>query len=152
MNLFDVSLGSDSLKQTIEILAAADADQGISSGDVSSMDLELILEDDDQFGEFETFNSEISLVNNGLESVSLDFTDSCRAEYWIVDSAGTVVADSKAIKDCSDLEVEYQIETNSNRLFAQPDWSFIDLTGCHIAPGDLTVVMEIPEHDLFATD
>ena len=152
MNLFDISLGSDSLKQTIEILAVADADQGISSGDVSSMDLELILEDDDQFGEFETFNSEISLVNNGLESVSLDFTDSCRAEYWIVDSAGTVVADSKAIKDCSDLEVEYQIETNSNRLFAQPDWSFIDLTGCHIAPGDLTVVMEIPEHDLFATD
>ena len=152
MNLFDVSLGSDSLKQTIEILAAADADQGISSGDVSSMGLELILEDDDQFGEFETFNSEISLINNGLQSVSLDFTDSCRAEYWIVDSAGTVVADSKAIKDCSDLEVEYQIETNSNRLFAQPDWSFIDLTGCHIAPGDLTVVMEIPEHDLFATD
>ena len=152
MNLFDISLGSDSLKQTIEILAVADADQGISSGDVSSMDLELILEDDDQFGEFETFNSEISLINNGLESVSLDFTDSCRAEYWIVDSAGTVVADSKAIKDCSDLEVEYQIETNSNRLFAQPDWSFIDLTGCHIAPGDLTVVMEIPEHDLFATD
>ena len=151
-NLFDISLGSDSLKQTIEINAIQDDDQGTSSGDLTSMDLELILEGDDQFGEFEIFNSEISLINNGQDDVSLDFTNSCRGEYWIVDSTGTVVTDSRAIKDCSELEVEYQIEPGTERMLAQPEWTFIDLTGCHIAPGELTVVMEIPEHDLFATD
>ena len=78
INLFDVSLGSNSLKQTIEILAVADADQGISSGEVSSMDLELILEDDDQFGEFEIFNSDFiySLTMNLaalLQSFQMDY-------------------------------------------------------------------------------
>ena len=151
-NQFEISLGSQSLSQTITLNAIKDDDQGESSGDLSLLDLELILEGDDQFGEFEIFESEISIINNGQDSVLLEFSDSCRGEYWIVDSAGTVVMDSRAIKDCTELEVEYQIDSESNRLFTQPEWTFIDLAGCHIAPGELTVIMEIPEHDLFATE
>ena len=151
-NQFTISLGSQALTQTISLNAVSDNDQGESSGDISALNLELILSDDDQFGEFEIFESDISIVNDGQQDVLLDFSDSCRGEYWIVDSSGAVVMDSRAIKDCSELEVEYQIEPGSNRIFAQPEWTFIDMTGCHIAPGDLTVVMEIPEHDLFATE
>ena len=60
--------------------------------------------------------------------------------------------DSRFGKDCTNLEVEYLIEPGTDRIFSQSDWSFIDMTGCHIAPGELTVIMEIPEHDLYGTE
>lgn len=151
-NDFTVSLGSQSLSQTVSFSAIPDVDDGESTGDLSTIDLDLILDGDSLFGELENFESDISIINNGQEDILLDFTNSCRSEYWIVDSRGVVVMDSRAIKECSQLDVEYQLEPNDSRIFSQPEWTFINLEGCHVAPGDLTIVMEIPEHDLFATE
>ena len=56
------------------------------------------------------------------------------------------------MKECSENEVEYQLQPDTVRSFTQPDWNFIDMFGCHLPPGDLLVVMEIPEHDLYASE
>ena len=151
-NVFDVALGDGMLSQNIILTAIADNDNGFSEGDLSSLEVGLILDGDAQFGEMESFSSDISVVNNGQEDVSLEFTNSCRGELWVVDSSGNVAMDSRALKECSDIEVEYQLEPGSERNYAQPEWTFIDMAGCHIAPGELMVIMEIPEHDLFASD
>ena len=73
-------------------------------------------------------------------------------ENGMCPNVGDIVRYSRITGAMTLADAEYQIEPGSERLLAQPEWTFIDLTGCHIAPGDLTVVMEIPEHDLFATD
>ena len=116
------------------------------------MVLDLQLEGDAEFEELEIFSPDIMLINNGDSDVSLDFETSCLGEIWVVDSTGAVVMDSRYGKDCTSLEVEYQIEPGTDRIFSQSDWSFIDMNGCHVAPGELTVIMEIPEHDLYGTE
>ena len=151
-NTYTASLGDGVLAQSVALNAIADDDQGLSQGDVSSIDVGLILNGDDEFGEMESFAPDISIINNGQEDVSLEFTTSCRGELWIVDSAGNVVMDSRAMKECSDIEVEYLLQPSDQRVYSQPEWTFIDMTGCHVAPGELTVIMEIPEHDLYAMD
>ena len=151
-NTFTVSLGDNVLSQTVMLEAVADEDEGVNSGDLGSLTVSLALEGDDEFGEMESFDSEIIIQNSGTQDVSLEFSDSCRGEVWIIDSSGDVVLDSRAMKECSELEVQNLLTPGSDRSYAQPDWSFINMEGCHIAPGELLVVMEIPEHDLYSTD
>ncbi len=152
INEFTVSIGDTTLSQTIILDAVPDSDQGINSGNVDSISLNLVLEGDSLFGEMEAFSPDISIFNNGPNDVAFDFTTSCRGEIWVVDSSGNVVMDSRSMKECSDIEVEYQLQPDTTRSFSQPEWNFIDMFGCHIPPGDLLVVMEIPEHDMYATE
>ena len=152
INEFTVSIGDSVLSQMITIDAVSDSDQGVNSGNLDSISLDLVLEGDNQFGEMEAFSPDISILNNGPDDVALDFTTSCRGEIWVVDSSGNVVMDSRSMKDCSENEVEYLMQPDTMRSFSQPEWNFIDMFGCHVPPGDLLVVMEIPEHDLYASE
>ncbi len=152
INEFTVSIGDSVLSQTFTLDAISDSDQGVNSGNLDSISLELVLEGDNQFGEMEAFSPDISIFNNGQDDVALDFTTSCRGEIWVVDSLGNVVMDSRSMKECSESEVEYQLQPDTMRSFSQPEWNFIDMFGCHLPPGDLLVVMEIPEHDMYASE
>ena len=152
INEFTVSIGDSTLSQTIMLDAVSDSDQGVNSGNLDSISLDLVLEGDSQFGEMEVFSPDISIFNNGGNDVALDFTTSCRGEIWVVDSSGNVVMDSRSMKECSEIEVEYQLQPDTIRSFSQPEWNFIDMFGCHIPPGDLLVIMEVPEHDMYATE
>ena len=151
-NLFNIALGDGVLAENFVIDAVDDSDEGVSSGQIEDLSLELVLETDNIFGEMDNFASEISITNNGVENVSLEFSTSCRGEAWVVDSSGDVVMDTRAIKECAGIEVEYLLTPGSERMYSQPEWTFMDTTGCHVAPGDLMVVIEIPEHDLFSTE
>ena len=151
-NTYSVSIGDSQLRQDITIIAVEDVDQGVNSGQLGEVSLDLQLQGDLEFEELEIFSPDILLENNGDTEVSLDFETSCLGEIWVVDASGSVVMDSRFGKECTDLEVEYLIEPGTDRIFSQSDWSFIDMTGCHVAPGELTVIMEIPEHDLYGTE
>lgn len=151
-NTYSVSIGDSQLRQDITVIAIEDVDQGVNSGPLGEMTLDLQSQNDLEFEELEIFNPDILLKNNGGSDVSLDFETSCLGEIWVVDSSGSVVMDSRFGKDCTNLEVEYLIEPGTDRIFSQSDWSFIDMAGCHVAPGKLTVIMEIPEHDLYGTE
>ena len=151
-NTYSVSIGDSQLRQEITIVAIEDVDQGVNSGQLEDVSLDLQLQGDLEFEELEIFSPDILLENNGDSEVSLDFETSCLGEIWVVDASGSVVMDSRFGKECTNLEVEYLIEPGTDRIFSQSDWSFIDMTGCHVAPGELTVIMEIPEHDLYGTE
>ena len=146
-----VSLGDMVLAQQIEIDVIADQDAGVNSGDLSKAVIGLEIQESNEFGADDIFTSEISITNSGQEDISLNFSDACRGELWIVDDSGQVVMDTRALKDCSDVVFQNLITPNDSRNFAQPEWTFVANDGCLIAPGELLVVMEIPEHDLFST-
>ena len=151
-NQYNIALGDGVAVENLVINAIDDSDSGFNSGDIGDLALKLVLEDDSTFGEMDNFVSDISITNKGPEDISLEFTTSCRGEVWIVDSSGDVVMDTLAIKECSEMDVEYLLTPDSERIYSQPEWTFIDMAGCDVAPGELLVVFEIPEHDLFSTE
>ena len=150
-NSFNISLGDNNLTEEFTIFGEV----GENIGDLNQEQnqLEVLLETEEQykFGNSEIFSSEIRILNNGSEDVSVEFTNSCFGEIWIVDSSGKVVMDSRALKDCTEFEADYQILPGEHRAFSQPEWNFVDTDGCHVAPGDYTVIFETPELNLYST-
>ena len=146
-----VSLGDGSLTKLITLEATEDDDVGVWEGDYSNLELSLQVEDDYAYGEMENLEASITITNVGNEDVTLDFSNSCRGEYWAIDQSGNVLTDTRALKDCNDLDVENILTPNSQRSYSQPDWVFIDTQGCHVSPGEILIVLEIPEHDLYST-
>jgi DNA-binding MarR family transcriptional regulator len=150
-NTISVSLGDGVLYEEVQLVALEDSDQATSNGNLDDIQFEMVLEDNSSFGESEVFASQIAITNDGEADIYLDFTDSCRGEIWIVNAAGEVVMDSRALKDCTELDVQYMISPGNDRSYSQPEWTFIGPDGCLVSPGEMMVVMEIPEHDMFDT-
>ena len=146
-----VSLGDGSLTKLITLEATEDDDVGVWEGDYSNLELSLQVQDDYTYGEMENLEASVTITNVGNEDVTLDFSNSCRGEYWAIDQSGNVLTDTRALKDCNDLDVENILTPNSQRSYSQPDWVFIDTQGCHVSPGEILIVLEIPEHDLYST-
>ena len=152
LNEFSMSLGDGVLTTELVIDAIEDGDEAIWTGDMGNLELSLVLPNGEFYEGFDTFAPEISITNTGLENISLEFTNTCRGETWVVDSAGEVVMDTLSLKECTELDVQNLLTPNSERTYPQPEWSFIDMSGCRVPSGDLTVVFEIPEYDLFSAD
>ena len=151
LNEFSMALGDGVLITNLVIDAVGDEDEATWAGEINNLEMSLILSDDNLFQELDTFASEISITNTGTEDISLEFTNTCRGEMWIVDSAGSVVMDTLLFKECMDLEAQNLLTPNSEKTYPQPEWSFTHTNGCYVSSGDLTVVFEIPEFDLFST-
>ena len=117
--------------------------QNILSADVLHQNSEKIL-----YSQGDILESTLLLTNMGVETVPLQFTNSCRAEIWILDDGGDVVFDSRMLKNCNALELDYILESNGQVQFTLPDWTFTDLEGCDVASGEYTIVAEIPEFHL----
>ena len=117
--------------------------QNILSADVLHQNSEKIL-----YSQGDILESTLLLTNMGVETVPLQFTNSCRAEIWILDDGGDVVFDSRMLKNCNALELDYILESNGQVQFTLPDWTFTDLEGCDVASGEYTLVAEIPEFHL----
>jgi len=94
------------------------------------------------------YSSSLLMTNTETETVSLQFTNTCRAEMWIIDDSGDVVFDSRMLKNCNAVEIDYILDQNEQVQFRLPDWTFTDLEGCEIASGEYTLVAEIPEFHL----
>ena len=117
--------------------------QNILSADVLHQNSEKIL-----YSQGDILESTLLLTNMGVETVPLQFTNTCRAEIWILDDGGDVVFDSRMLKNCNALELDYILESNGQVQFTLPDWTFTDLEGCDVASGEYTLVAEIPEFHL----
>tara|TARA_Y100000766_G_scaffold215529_2_gene187295 strand:- start:14691 stop:17306 length:2616 start_codon:yes stop_codon:yes gene_type:complete len=100
------------------------------------------------YSQEDIFTSSILMSNTGQETIPLTFTDSCRAEMWVLDESGEVMFDSRMLKNCNALEIDYILEQNEQVQFTLPDWTFTNLEGCEVASGQYTVVAEIPEFHL----
>ena len=100
------------------------------------------------YSQGDIYTSTLLMTNTEAETVSLQFTNTCRAEMWILDDGGSVVFDSRMLKNCNALVIDYSLDQNEQVQFGLPDWTFTDLEGCEIASGEYTLVAEIPEFHL----
>ena len=149
--LISATLGDSTLSSETSVIVIQDERQPVNTENLADITLSLVHEGNSTFGESETLDSEISISNQGDTEVTLDFTTSCRAETWVVNSAGEVVMDSRMQKECVELQSQNLISPGDERSYSQPNWAFTGLDGCIVTPGELMVVMEIPEHGLFDT-
>lgn len=147
------ALGDGALSDSTTISVAAGEGIGASTGDLSALELNVLLSNDNEgiFGGNEMLQATIEVVNVGAEDVTLDFTDTCRGEIWIVDSSGLLVMDTRLMKSCTSFELQNLIEPSGTQSFNQPEWAFTDLDACNIGSGELTIIAELPEHNLFGS-
>jgi DNA-binding transcriptional ArsR family regulator len=115
-----------------------------------SLSAAIVLEgDSDQnFGEGDILESHLLLENQGEESQMLTFLDTCRAEMWVLNDKGTIVFDSRLIKTCNAIELDYSLDSNEQTQFSLPDWTFTDLSGCSVESGTYSIIVEVPQYHL----
>ncbi len=116
----------------------------------TSLDATLTLEVSDRdllvYGQGETFVSELILENTASTSQRIDFTSSCKAEYWVLNDFGEVVYDSRETKPCQTIDLE--LELVDEERFTLSQWAFDQSDACLVTPGIYTVVAELPEYGL----
>jgi len=116
----------------------------------TSLDATLTLEVSDRdlliYGQGETFASELILENTASTSQRIDFTSSCKAEYWVLNDFGEVVYDSRETKPCQTIDLE--LELVDEERFTLSQWAFDQSDACLVTPGIYTVVAELPEYGL----
>jgi DNA-binding MarR family transcriptional regulator len=148
----EVALGDGLLSRTIEYTMESST-LGVSNGDLSQAIIDIDIDDADlSFGEDQVMSSTVRVSNLGSSDIILDFSDTCRGEMWVIDEAGRIVMDSRLVKTCDEMDLQYLIAPEQSRTFSQPDWAFTNLEGCLVSPGTLTLIAEIPEHGLFGME
>ena len=103
------------------------------------------------FGSNDVLVSEVLLHNPLDDQAVLEFTTSCKAEMWVVDDLGNVVFDSRDETNCLDIELEMTLDSEETERFTLPQWNFFTADGCKAEPGVYTVVAELPELGMSAT-
>ena len=113
---------------------------------VTGLQTDIILQaNDNLFSEGELLQSSLLLTNVGDSEKVLTFTNTCKAEMWVIDDRGRVVFDSRMTKTCNQIEIDNVLSSNEQLVIGLDDWSFTDLQGCEVPSGTYNVQIEVPE-------
>ena len=124
----------------------------VSQGELASEPLESSISTlSDSFIQGELLEGSMTLENIFDENVLLQFTNTCRMTYWVVDSLGTVVFDTLSQSNCNNAEYDMVLGPSELTMFAMQGWAFADSQGCAIRSGAYVVVTEVPEFGYFAS-
>jgi DNA-binding transcriptional ArsR family regulator len=115
-----------------------------------ALDVTLIGLGDVPYGGRDIMQATMNMRNVGPEEQSLRFTDTCRAELWVVNDQGDVVFDSRPLKSCNAINMDYSLDSEEEVMFSLPDWTFNNMVGCQVASGHYTVIVEVPQFHLAA--
>ena len=114
---------------------------------VTGLQTDIILQaNDNLFSEGELLQSSLLLTNVGDSEKVLTFTNTCKAEMWVIDDRGRVVFDSRMTKTCNQIEIDNVLSSNEQLVIGLDDWSFTDLQGCEVPSGTYNVLIEVPEY------
>lgn len=114
---------------------------------VTGLQTDIILQaNDNLFSEGELLQSSLLLTNVGDSEKVLTFTNTCKAEMWVIDDRGRVVFDSRMTKTCNQIEIDNVLSSNEQLVIGLDDWSFTDLQGCEVPSGTYNVQIEVPEY------
>ena len=105
----------------------------------------------DSYIQGELLEGTMNLKNVLDESVLLQFTNTCRMTYWIVDSLGNVVFDTLSQTNCNNAEYDMVLTPSEQSMFAMQGWAFTDAQGCAMRSGAYVLVTEVPEFGYFAS-
>ena len=94
----------------------------------------------DSYIQGELLEGSMNLKNVLDESVLLQFTNTCRMTYWIVDSLGNVVFDTLSQTNCNNAEYDMVLTPSEQSMFAMQGWAFTDAQGCAMRSGAYVLV------------
>jgi len=124
----------------------------VSQGELATEPLESSINTlSNSFIQGELLEGTMTLVNIFDENVLLQFTNTCRMTYWVVDSLGNVVFDTLSQSNCNNAEYDMVLGPSELTMFAMQGWAFADSQGCAIRSGAYVVVTEVPEFGYFAS-
>ena len=125
-NKYSVSVGDSELRQDVTINAIEDEDQGVNSGQLGEMTLNLQLPGDTEFEELEIFSPDILLKNIKVDTFNGLIVDFVRSN--------DAVAIIRGLRHVSDFEFEFQmammnfnLNPNIKSMFMMPDEKYIHL-------------------------
>ena len=144
LHTISVALPGDTLSASLDLEVAPPA-EAFTSIYQDQLQVDLSGLDDGLFGDDEIMSTSMTMLNVGDAQQSIRFTDTCRAELWIVDDQGSVVFDSRSLKTCNAINMDYSLEPTEEVVFSLPDWTFTDLLGCQISSGTYTAIVEVPQ-------
>ncbi|MDA7845826.1 ArsR family transcriptional regulator [Euryarchaeota archaeon] len=147
VNTIAVALPGQALAASIDLDIATPID-GFTTELQPHLELTMTGLGDGLYGDGDIMQTGMTMLNVGDETQALRFTDTCRAELWIVNDQGEVVFDSRSFKTCNAINLDYGLDSQEEVLFSLPDWTFNDLFGCQIASGHYTAVVEVPQFHL----
>ncbi len=124
----------------------------VSQGELATEPLESSINTlSNSFIQGELLEGSMTLENIFDENVLLQFTNTCRMTYWVVDSLGNVVFDTLSQSNCNNAEYDMVLGPSELTMFAMQGWAFADSQGCAIRSGAYVVVTEVPEFGYFAS-
>jgi len=124
----------------------------VSQGELPSEPLESSISTlSESYIQGELLEGSMNLKNVLDESVLLQFTNTCRMTYWVVDSLGDIVFDTLSQSNCNNAGYDMVLGPSEVSMFAMQGWAFADSQGCAIRTGAYVVVTEVPEFGYFAS-
>jgi DNA-binding transcriptional ArsR family regulator len=124
----------------------------VSQGELPSEPLESSISTlSESYIQGELLEGSMNLKNVLDESVLLQFTNTCRMTYWVVDSLGDIVFDTLSQSNCNNAGYDMVLGPSELSMFAMQGWAFADSQGCAIRTGAYVVVTEVPEFGYFAS-
>ena len=124
----------------------------VSQGELASEPLESSISTlSESYIQGELLEGSMNLKNVLDESVLLQFTNTCRMTYWVVDSLGDIVFDTLSQSNCNNAGYDMVLGPSELSMFAMQGWAFADSQGCAIRTGAYVVVTEVPEFGYFAS-
>ena len=152
MNTLEASLPSGLLSSSISFSLIETDPVDIALQSTTSVEIVPSQMEQQTYTQGDIFSSTLQLENTGDSPVLLQFTDSCRAEVWILNARGDIVFDSRMFKSCNALKLDSAFDAGEKLQFTLPDWTFTDLVGCEVPSGKYTVIAEVPEYHLSGSE
>lgn len=115
------------------------------------LDLRMLNKVEPLYGFGDVLAYEAVLSSTTATDQSLMFSSSCKAEMWVVNDLGNIVYDSRSETTCTSIELELVLEPTAPLTFTLPQWMFYDQNACHAESGFYKLMVELPEHGLFAS-
>ena len=149
-NMLSVSTIDGALESTIAFQVAEE--EATQLPDLEGLEVDMRLSALDlSFAEGEVFQPTLVLGNQGEQRKDLTFSDTCKAEMWILNDMGELVYDSRLLKTCNELSVDVSLDSGEEAVFSLPDFTFTDMVGCGLNSGYYTVVLDVPQFHLAQT-
>ena len=150
-NVISVALPGNALSASLNLDIALPADDFTVEWQ-DQLEVSITGLEDGLYGDGEMMSTSMLMENVGDEQQSMRFTDTCRAELWIVNDQGDVVFDSRSLKTCNAVDLDYNLDPEEEAMFTLPDWTFTDLLGCQISSGYYTAIVEVPQLHLSSSN
>ena len=150
-NVISVALPGNALSASLDLDIALPADDFTVEWQ-DQLEVSITGLEDGLYGDGEMMSTSMLMENVGDEQQSMRFTDTCRAELWIVNDQGDVVFDSRSLKTCNAVNLDYNLDPEEQTMFTLPDWTFTDLLGCQISSGFYTAIVEVPQLHLSSSN